>query len=162
MVHAMVQIHMTTTKLISSFGILLAVALAGSACGKKDEGGDKKTDESAKNADQKKTDPAATGTTGAAAVAEARKTFDTLCSVCHGASGLGDGIGAAQLNPKPRNYTDKEWQASVTDDDLRKVIIGGGPAVGKSATMAANPTLGKPDKAEVLNELIKIIRAFGK
>ena len=86
--------------------------------------------------------------------------FNTLCSTCHGQSGTGDGVAAASLNPKPRNYTDKAWQASVTDDQIRKIIVEGGAAVGKSQLMPASPQL--KDKPEVVNELVNIVRGFAK
>jgi len=110
------------------------------------------------------TEPA-TGTTATAPAAggaaeEARSMFTTLCSTCHGTSGTGDGPAAANLDPKPRNYTDKAWQASVTDEQLKQIILGGGASVGKSAMMPASPQL--QDKPEVVAELVKIVRSFGK
>ena len=90
---------------------------------------------------------------------EARHTFNTLCATCHGQSGTGDGPGAATLNPKPRNYTDKAWQASVTDDQIRKIILEGGAAVGKSQMMPPSPQF--KDKPAVIDELVKIVRSFG-
>ncbi len=72
---------------------------------------------------------------------------------------MGNGPGAAQLNPKPRNYTDKAWQKSVTDDQIKNTILLGGAAVGKSPIMPANPDLdGKP---EVVDGLVNIVRSFG-
>lgn len=83
--------------------------------------------------------------------------FKARCVPCHGESGKGDGAASASLNPKPRDYTNAAWQASVTDADLRKTIVGGGSAVGKSAAMPANPDLeGKPE----LDQLIAYVRAF--
>jgi mono/diheme cytochrome c family protein len=93
------------------------------------------------------------------AAQEARTTFDTVCSTCHGPGGTGDGIGAANLNPKPRNYTDKAWQASVTDDQIKQIILGGGASVGKSPMMPPQPQL--KDKPRVIDELVKIVRSFG-
>ena len=93
-------------------------------------------------------------------VVEARQTFHTLCAACHGESGRGDGIAAANLNPKPRNYADKAWQASVTDDQIRYIILNGGASVGKSAVMPASQQL--KDKPGVVDELVKIVRSFGK
>ncbi len=91
---------------------------------------------------------------------EAKMMFGNVCSQCHGFEGKGDGPAAASLNPKPRDYTDPQWQASVTDDQIKKIIIEGGQAVGKSGMMPPNPALkGKP---EVVDELVQIIRAFGK
>src|SRR5687768_1916562 len=79
--------------------------------------------------------------TTAAVPPEAEETFGQRCATCHGTDGKGSGAAAANLNPKPRDYTDAQWQASVTDDDLRKVITKGGAAVGKSALMPPNPDL---------------------
>jgi mono/diheme cytochrome c family protein len=91
---------------------------------------------------------------------QARAMFDTLCATCHGADGTGNGPAAASLNPKPRNYTDAAWQASVTDEDLKKTILLGGQGVGKSPMMPGQPQL--KEQPEVLDELIKIIRGFRK
>ncbi len=93
-----------------------------------------------------------------AAKAEAKSVFEGRCVACHGASGKGDGPGAAAINPKPRDYTNAEWQASVADEDIAKTIVKGGLAVGKSAVMPGNPDL--RDKPEVVKELVNIIRDF--
>ena len=92
--------------------------------------------------------------------AEAKKIFSERCAVCHGAEGKGDGVGAAALDPKPRNYTDQEWQKTVTDEQLRDIIVKGGAGVGKSPLMPPNPDLA--DKPEVVNGLVELIRSFGK
>jgi cytochrome c553 len=106
------------------------------------------------------TPPAPATADTATAAEEARNTFNTLCSTCHGQSGKGDGIAAASLDPKPRNYTDKAWQASITDEQIKNTIVKGGAAVGKSALMPPNPQL--ESKPEVVNELVKIVRSFGQ
>jgi mono/diheme cytochrome c family protein len=93
-------------------------------------------------------------------VVEAQQTFKTLCATCHGERGRGDGIAAANLNPKPRNYTDKQWQASVTDEQIRTIILNGGAAVGKSAVMPASPQF--KNKPGVVDELVRIVRRFGR
>src|SRR6478735_9840062 len=90
--------------------------------------------------------------------ADARKLFTTKCVVCHGDHGAGDGPGAAALNPKPRAFADATWQASVTDEHIKKTIVEGGASVGNSPAMAANPDLA--DKPDVVTELVKIVRAF--
>lgn len=91
---------------------------------------------------------------------EAGLFFKTRCSVCHGESGHGDGPGSAALNPKPRNYTDVEWQKSVTDEQIQKTILYGGAAVGKSPIMPASPELS--EKPAVVAELVKMVRGFAK
>ncbi len=91
---------------------------------------------------------------------EAEITFGQICAACHGIGGMGDGPGAATLNPKPRNYTDPAWQGSITDQQIKDTIVKGGQAMGKSGMMPAQPKLA--DKPEVLDGLVKIIRGFKK
>jgi cytochrome c553 len=102
-----------------------------------------------------------TGTGGATAqvTPASQEAFKSRCAPCHGDTGHGDGPGAVALNPKPRNYTDHAWQQSVKDDDIKKTILYGGAAVGKSPNMPANPDLdGKPE----LDGLVAVVRSFGK
>lgn len=44
-------------------------------------------------------------TIDANALKDAKKTYSTFCSPCHGNSGKGDGAAAASLNPKPADHT---------------------------------------------------------
>ena len=90
----------------------------------------------------------------------AKNTYETVCLTCHGRTGGGDGPGSAALDPKPRTFTDTEWQKSVTDDHIKKVIVYGGAAAGKNVNMPAHPLLKGQD--EVLGGLVAIIRGFGK
>ena len=90
---------------------------------------------------------------------EAEEIFKARCVTCHGEQGKGDGPGSAALNPKPRDYTSAEWQKSVTDEHIKKIIIGGGTAVGLSPLMPPNPDLtGKP---EVVEALVAVVRNLG-
>ena len=91
---------------------------------------------------------------------QAQAMYNTVCIMCHGADGTGTGPAAASLNPKPRNYTDPAWQASVTDDQIKEIILKGGIGVGKSPLMPPNPQFA--NNPEVLDGLVKIIRGFGK
>jgi len=94
-------------------------------------------------------------------MATARMIFANTCSTCHGMDGTGNGPAAASLGPvHPRNYTDPAWQSSVTDADIKKIILMGGQAVGKSPMMPPNAQL--QDQPEVLDGLVKIIRGFAK
>ena len=99
------------------------------------------------------------GTIPPAATKEAAEIYTARCALCHGASGKGDGAAAAALNPKPRDYSDPAWQGSVTDEEIEKIIVGGGTAVGKSAMMPANPDLAS--KPDVVKALRASIRKFG-
>ncbi len=86
--------------------------------------------------------------------------FMTYCATCHGTKGKGDGLAGMALNPRPRDWTDAKWQASVDDANLLKVIRDGGPAVGLSPNMAANPLYGK--NPAVLKALVEMVRSFRK
>ena len=89
---------------------------------------------------------------------EARQIFDRKCSVCHGASGHGDGPGSSALNPKPQSFSDLTWQSKVTDEEIGRAIVGGGLAVGRTAGMPSNPDL--QSKPEVVRELVNLLRGF--
>lgn len=91
--------------------------------------------------------------------AKAKEIFQQRCTPCHGPAGEGDGPASAGLNPKPRKFSDAEWQKSVNDDHLMKVIKYGGAAVGKSAAMPGNPDLSDP---AVIAALKDVVRAFSK
>jgi mono/diheme cytochrome c family protein len=93
-------------------------------------------------------------------ISDAKALFKTKCVVCHGDHGAGDGPGAAALVPKPRAFADAEWQKSVTDEHIKKIILEGGPAVGKSPAMPPNPDL--QGKDAVVSALVQLIRAFKK
>ena len=136
---------------LSSLGCALALA----GCSK----------EAPQEAPKPKAKPAATPVAVAPAPArvgstEGRKQFVARCASCHGMEGKGDGPGAAALNPKPRNYTDKEWQKTVTDEQIGNTIMYGGAAVGKSPIMPAQSDL--QSKPEMVAALVKVVRGFGE
>ncbi len=101
-----------------------------------------------------------TASTAAPITKEAEDIFQQRCVTCHGADGKGSGPAAAALNPKPRDYTDSAWQAQVKDEDLEKIIVKGGTAVGKSALMPPNPDLA--DKPDTVKGLVSKVRSFKK
>jgi mono/diheme cytochrome c family protein len=94
---------------------------------------------------------------GDAAAGEVK--FKQLCAACHGPMGHGDGPAAAGLNPKPRNFADKAWQAKIDDDYLRTVIAKGGPAVGLAPLMTG---WGHALNAQQLEDMVAFVRAQGK
>jgi len=137
---------------------VVLVTIAVSACGK----GDKPPAPTSGTPNaQTESGPKGGGAPGGGGAAdEAKQLFSTVCATCHGPNGGGDGPAAASLNPPPQNYADPAWQAKVTDDEIRKAILEGGQAVGKSAAMPAQVQL--KDKPAVVDELVKMIRGFGK
>ena len=106
--------------------------------------------------------PAADAAAGAASAAarEAAQIFALRCATCHGPDGRGDGPGSVALEPKPRNYHDAAWQASISDAHLAQIIVEGGPAVGRSPLMPPNPDLAT--KPEVVAALVAHIRSLAK
>lgn len=84
---------------------------------------------------------ATTGESPAEATTAANEIFSTRCMPCHGITGMGDGPASAALTPRPRNFHDRSWQASVVDSHIERIIQFGGTAVGKSASMPPNPDL---------------------
>lgn len=86
--------------------------------------------------------------------------FTTRCATCHGVDGKGTGPAAQALNPKPRDYTDANWQKSVTDEQIATTIVKGGAAMGKSPLMTANPDL--EQQPVVVEGLVKIVRGFAE
>jgi hypothetical protein len=82
-----------------------------------------------------------------------------VCSLSR-LAGKGDGPGAANLSPKPPNFADKGWQASVTEQNIEKVILYGGAAAGKSPMMPGSPDL--ESQPAVIAALREKIRQLGK
>ena len=104
--------------------------------------------------------PATPAAGDAPAMVEAKQLFGTVCAACHGTNGMGDGPAAASLTPKPRAYSDLEWQKAATDEGIANIILLVGAAAGKSPMMPAQAQL--KDKPEVVAALVQIIRAYGK
>ena len=90
---------------------------------------------------------------------EAQFIFSTRCFTCHGPEGKGDGPGSVGLVPQPRNFQDPEWQQSVTDPHINRIILYGGAAVGRSPTMPGNPDL--ISKPQTVTALVAHIRSLG-
>jgi mono/diheme cytochrome c family protein len=78
------------------------------------------------------------------------------CSGCHGEQGKGDGPGAANINPKPIDHTDKQYMSSLTDEHLFRVIRHGGAEFGRQA-MPPFPHLSDQE----IKDLIAYMRSIG-
>jgi mono/diheme cytochrome c family protein len=85
--------------------------------------------------------------------------FQQFCATCHGPAGAGDGPASAALRPKPRALNDADWQATVDDDYLKKVIAEGGAAVGLSPMMTP---WGHALKGEDLENVVAFVRTLAK
>jgi mono/diheme cytochrome c family protein len=102
----------------------------------------------------------------AADLAKGKETFKMYCETCHGASGKGDGPGAAGLQPPPRDFTKGEFKFDADkngkvgeDADLKLVIKKGPGAFGGAAFMPAWE--GAIADADIDN-LIAVIRSLKK
>jgi mono/diheme cytochrome c family protein len=102
---------------------------------------------------------ASSTTSSADGAAKAKEIFATRCTPCHGPEGRGDGPASQSLDPRPRNFHDHNWHASVDDAHIEQIIKFGGAAVGKSPAMPGNPDLSDP---VVVAELKNVIRGFNK
>lgn len=83
---------------------------------------------------------------------EGRALFRHYCATCHGAEGRGDGFNAFNLDPKPRDLSEEEFQGEKSDDELADVIMIGGGAAGLSTAMP--PWGGTLSKRQVQNLVI--------
>ena len=88
----------------------------------------------------------------------ARATFQSTCSTCHGQGGAGDGPGAASLNPKPANFTSAAFWQGKTDAELTKAITQGGASVGRSPAMPAWGSVLNPAQVQAMLAYLKTLR----
>jgi cytochrome c553 len=95
----------------------------------------------------------------AADMAAAKDNYNTFCVKCHGATGKGDGAGAAALSTHPRDFTDCAKMSKISDDTLFKVIKDGGASVGLSPDMQAWSS-GFEDGE--IHDLVAFVRTFCK
>jgi hypothetical protein len=86
-----------------------------------------------------------------------RAEYEQRCALCHGERGDGRGAHASSLPVPVANWSNAAWQSRVSDDDLKQAIVGGGVAIGKSASMPPNPDL---KSTPMLDEMVALIRGF--
>ena len=59
-------------------------------------------------------------------VEQGKKVAQINCVSCHGATGKGDGVASAALNPKPADWTSKKVQAESDGEIFWKISTGRG------------------------------------
>jgi mono/diheme cytochrome c family protein len=145
--------------------VLATLLLAGGACGR---GGESPSEQAGQPAPSAAAPPAArtpaeeakgAESSRAELVAQGRQMFEERCVTCHGEKGDGKGPAGASLQPPPRNFTDRAWQAATSDERIEQVVSYGGAAVGLSPIMPAQPDLAN-DPAK-LDALVAYVRTFG-
>lgn len=90
-------------------------------------------------------------------LARGQEIYKTNCVACHGEGGKGDGPAAGVLKPPPRDHTDRAYMDTLTDDNLRKVIVLGGAIKGRPL-MPSHPQLQGAD----LDALVAYIRSLSR
>ena len=83
---------------------------------------------------------------------KASELYAQRCANCHGTRGDGRGVMSSKLSPPPRNLRSYSWFKTTTPKHLKRVILGGGSAIGKSLLMPANPDL--RNKPKLVSALI--------
>jgi cytochrome c oxidase cbb3-type subunit 3 len=67
----------------------------------------------------------------------ARQQYDAYCAECHGRDGRGDGPTAMVQQTRPRDFTDCDLMAKISDRKMIDVITNGGYENGMSPDMPA-------------------------
>lgn len=81
-----------------------------------------------------------------------KKLYTQLCAICHGNEGKGDGMAGMALNPKPANFTTKQFQAQSNGAIYWKITEGKPPMASYKSTLTD----------EQRWELIAYLRTLGK
>lgn len=101
------MLHRTNRSITLAAAICVGSALAFSGCGGGGDGNsDKPKAPSLPSSGHSTPAPKADG----GSVAQGKTLYETNCSVCHGASGKGDGVGAKGLVVKPRDLTSEPYK----------------------------------------------------
>lgn len=109
-------------------------------------------------------DPASDGGTkearvevSAAMLAEGEQIYKANCVACHGMTGKGDGPAAGVLKPPPRDHTDRAYMDTMSDEDLKKVIVMGGAIKGRPL-MPSHPQI----RGQQLDALTAYVRSLSR
>lgn len=93
-----------------------------------------------------------------AMLAQAKTQYDTLCAVCHGPEGRGDGPAGAALNPKPFNFHYRAFHDRMPVGATHWVIKNG---LANTARRSGMPAFGQlPD--DQIWALVEYVRRLGR
>lgn len=96
-------------------------------------------------------------TVDAEMLARGQQVYTINCAPCHGADGKGDGPGAAALNPKPRDHSNREIMDALTDQKIADVVRMGGIVSGYP-NMPSSPHI----KGDDLVALVAYVRTLSR
>ena len=161
---------MKSRTLVRALPVTLAIVLMAAGCSKKEPGAAIEPAATAPGAVTAPTDasaatPAPAAATAAATTAAAgdagASAYGMYCVTCHGATGKGDGVAAAALNPKPADFSvgafkyDANGNGSKGEvDDIKAIVHDGAAKHGGSALMAPWPML-SADQLQAVAEYVK-------
>ncbi|MBT3553319.1 MAG: cytochrome c [Rhodospirillaceae bacterium] len=92
------------------------------------------------------------------AAAEAEQVFKFYCAQCHGLNGKGGGPNVTKDFPvTPRDFTNTAQMNKLSDNDIRGIVMDGGPSASKSPLM---PPWGKTLSDGDVDGLVKLLRKF--
>lgn len=143
---------------------MLTMALVATGCGKKEaEPAAAAPEAPAAPAEATVTAPAPKATTAAASDAGS-SAYGMYCVTCHGATGKGDGVAAAALNPKPADFSVGAFKYDVNGngtkgdvDDIKAIVHDGAAKHGGSPLMAPWPML-SADQLQAVAEHVKSLQ----
>ena len=90
---------------------------------------------------------------------QGKYVYQKYCLICHGTEGKGDGFNAFNLDPKPRDFTDKKYLDALTNARMFETVAGGGRAVNKSPVM---PSWGGRLNKDEIKYLVTYLRTFSE
>lgn len=158
---------MKSRTLIGALPAAVATILIAAGCSKKEPEAPAAAPEAA--AVPAETSAAAPAPEAAAAAATAgdagASAYGMYCVTCHGATGKGDGVAAAALNPKPADFSAGAFKYDVNGngtkgdvDDIKAIVHDGAAKHGGSPLMAPWPML-SADQLQAVAEYVKSLHA---
>lgn len=115
---------------------------------------------------QQQENPAGVNETAAVAVPQltyaekqGKRLYEHYCAVCHGKQGQGDGFNAYNLNPHPRDFTDKNYMANLSQTWLVEVVRQGGRGVKRSVLM---PSYEKTLSSKQIRNIVAYVKHFSQ
>ncbi|MDP6428450.1 MAG: cytochrome c [Rhodospirillales bacterium] len=100
----------------------------------------------------------ATDSISGAKAAETEQLYKFYCAQCHGLSGKGTGPNVTKDFPvTPRDFTNTAEMNKLSDNDIRGIVMDGGPSASKSPLM---PPWGKTLSDKDVDGLVKLMRKF--
>jgi len=94
-----------------------------------------------------------------AAIAKGKELYNSTCVSCHGANGKGDGVAAAALNPKPRDFTATSgWINGKKFSEMYKTLEEGI----KGSGMVSYNFMPVSDRVDIIHYLHTLMSGYGK